>query len=138
MIRHMPCLLSVHLLPATLDPERLPGCVAVMIDVLRASTTITHALAAGCDHVVPCREIQEARDLAARVSPTSPLLAGERGGTRIPGFDLGNSPVSENIRLSRPQIEQHINKYLSVSGELRREKRRASQQGVRFSLLDTP
>ncbi len=94
MIRHMRCLLSVHLLPATLDPERLPGCVAVMIDVLRASTTITHAVAAGCDHVVPCREIQEARDLAARISPTSPLLAGERGGTRIPGFDLGNSPAS--------------------------------------------
>lgn len=95
MIRSMPppCL-STHLLPTTLDPEQLPGCVAVMIDVLRASTTITYAVAADCGDIFPCRAIQEARDLAASLASQAPLLAGERGGTQIPGFDLDNSPAS--------------------------------------------
>jgi 2-phosphosulfolactate phosphatase len=63
----------------------------VVIDVLRASTTITTALAAGAAAVVPCLEITEARELAFK-RPGS-LLGGERRGQRIEGFDLGNSPA---------------------------------------------
>ena len=96
MIRRMPPLLTIHFLPTTVKSARLAGTVAVMIDVLRASTTVTHALAAGCDSIRPCRDVVEARQLAAHASACqdtlAPLLAGERGGTRIDGFDLGNSP----------------------------------------------
>ena len=96
MIRRMPPLLTIHFLPTTVKSARLAGTVAVMIDVLRASTTVTHALAAGCDSIRPCRDVVEARQLAARTPACpdnlGPLLAGERGGTRIDGFDLGNSP----------------------------------------------
>jgi 2-phosphosulfolactate phosphatase len=66
--------------------------VAVVIDVLRASTTIVHALAAGCSVVHPCLEVEEARELAGGMRMGRALLGGERGGVPLPGFDLGNSP----------------------------------------------
>jgi 2-phosphosulfolactate phosphatase len=64
----------------------------VVIDVLRASTTIATALAHGAAAVRPVAGIEEARGLAA-VLGAGTLLGGERGGVRIPGFDLGNSPL---------------------------------------------
>jgi 2-phosphosulfolactate phosphatase len=83
---------QVHLLPELVPPGRLSGAVAVVIDVLRATTTIVHALAAGCTAVRPCAEIEEARTLAGSMRAGRVLLAGERGGQPLPGFDLGNSP----------------------------------------------
>src|SRR5437016_10010534 len=81
----------VHLSPALAPPGGLAGGIAVVIDVLRATTTIVHALAAGCVAVIPCAEIDDARrqaqGLAGRV-----ILGGERGGEKVPGFDHGNSP----------------------------------------------
>jgi 2-phosphosulfolactate phosphatase len=65
----------------------------VVIDVLRATTTIIHALAAGCACVRPCAEIEEARRLAGEMPAGSVVLGGERRGVPIPGFDLGNSPA---------------------------------------------
>src|SRR5436190_901882 len=55
----------VHLTPHLVEPRRLEGADAVVIDVLRATTTIVHALAAGCVCVHPCAELDEARELAA-------------------------------------------------------------------------
>ena len=83
---------SVHLVPALAAPGRLAGGIAVVIDVLRATTTIVHALAAGCTAVRPCVEIAEARELADHLPAGKVLLAGERHGRQIDGFDLGNSP----------------------------------------------
>ncbi|MFQ5895767.1 MAG: 2-phosphosulfolactate phosphatase [Nitrospinota bacterium] len=69
---------------------------AVVIDVLRATTTVVAALAAGCEALYPLREVEEARELAARLREAHGkdrvLLGGEKGGRPIPGFDLGNSP----------------------------------------------
>jgi 2-phosphosulfolactate phosphatase len=67
------------------------GGIAVVIDVLRASTTMITALAHGADRVVPVAHVDDARRWAAEIGPTA-VLGGERGGLRIPGFDLGNSP----------------------------------------------
>src|SRR5258708_17392007 len=83
---------SVALLPELASPARLAGSVAVVIDVLRATTSIVHALAAGCACVHPCAEVDEARSLADQMRAGRVLLAGERGGNPLPGFDLGNSP----------------------------------------------
>ncbi len=83
---------QVHLLPDLVPPGRLAGGVAVVIDVLRATTTIVHALAAGCVAVRPCGEVEEARTLADGMRAGRVLLGGERGGVPLPGFDLGNSP----------------------------------------------
>jgi 2-phosphosulfolactate phosphatase len=83
----------VHLLPRLFEPEQLRGGVAVVIDVLRASTTIIHALAAGADQVIPCGEVDVARALAQKYAAGTVLLGGERHGERIPSFDLDNSPL---------------------------------------------
>jgi 2-phosphosulfolactate phosphatase len=81
----------VHLLPQ-LAAGQLTGCVAVVIDVLRATTVIVHALAAGACCVRPCAEVEEARALADSLPAGKVILGGERGGSPLPGFDLGNSP----------------------------------------------
>ncbi|MEZ6067477.1 MAG: 2-phosphosulfolactate phosphatase [Planctomycetaceae bacterium] len=81
----------VHLLPDHFDPADLQGGVAVIIDVLRASTTIVELLNNGATRVLPCEAVEEAHDLATR-QQSPPLLGGERAGELIPGFDLDNSP----------------------------------------------
>ena len=63
-----------------------------MIDVLRASTTIATALAHGAARVRPVLDVADARALAGALGPEA-VLGGERGGVRIEGFDLGNSPL---------------------------------------------
>ena len=84
--------LRVHLLPSLVTPEELAGRAVVVIDVLRATTTIVHALAQGAAAVVPCLEIEDARKAAENLGIAA-LLGGERGGRAIAGFDLGNSPT---------------------------------------------
>jgi 2-phosphosulfolactate phosphatase len=88
----IPRQIDVYLLPALVEPQQLAERLVVVIDVLRATTTIIHALAAGANEVVPCLEVDEARLIAAGQFPGSAVLGGERGGLPIPGFDLGNSP----------------------------------------------
>jgi 2-phosphosulfolactate phosphatase len=86
--------ISVHLLTDLIPPGTLAGGVAVVVDVLRATTVMIHALAAGCTAILPCREVDEARRVAAGLPPGTALLAGERHGLPIEGFDLGNSPAA--------------------------------------------
>ena len=83
----------VHWLPTLFEPEELRGGIAVVIDVLRASTTMVQALSAGAKAVVPCVDVSEAHTLAATFPAGTFVLGGERDGVKIPGFDLGNSPL---------------------------------------------
>jgi 2-phosphosulfolactate phosphatase len=89
----MPNRILVHLLPDLISEEQLRGEVVVVIDVLRATTTITQALAQGANLVIPCLEVADVYAAAARLAPGSYLLGGERHGLPIEGFDLGNSPA---------------------------------------------
>lgn len=89
----MPRSLAVHCLPLLVDAEALAESSVVVIDVLRATTTICHALMAGAKRVVPCLEVADALALAARLAKNDVVLGGERGGLRIEGFELGNSPA---------------------------------------------
>jgi 2-phosphosulfolactate phosphatase len=91
----------VHLLPDLVPPGGLRGGVAVVIDVLRATTTIIHALAAGCPSIRPCAEVEEARQLAGGMRAGRVLLGGERGGVPLPDFDLGNSPREYTAKVCR-------------------------------------
>ena len=70
--------------------ETTPAPVGIVVDVLRATSTLAQALAAGYGRVLCCSEIDDARTVAAEVG--SARLAGERGLVRIEGFDFGNSP----------------------------------------------
>ena len=62
----------------------------VVIDVIRATSTICQALASGYERVFCTAEVEEAR--ALRDALGEGVLGGERHAVRIPGFDLGNSP----------------------------------------------
>ena len=66
----------------------------VVIDAVRASSTIAHAVAAGAKGVIPVAAVEEAWELHKQLEGERPLLGGERGGLKIEGFDLGNSPES--------------------------------------------
>lgn len=88
----MPPHLNVYGLPKYAAPAELADGTAVVIDVLRATTTIVYALEAGAKEILPCREIDEALALAEKYPRKDILLGGERLGKRIADFDLGNSP----------------------------------------------
>jgi len=64
----------------------------VVVDVVRATTTIVEALANGARGIFPTGSIEEAVKLAASLGREDTLLCGERRGVKIDGFDLGNSP----------------------------------------------
>jgi 2-phosphosulfolactate phosphatase len=80
---------------ACLKGTALPGVLCVVFDVLRATSSILTGLAHGMREVIPVETIEEARAL----SEASPgvLLGGERGGDRIDGFALGNSPAEYQV-----------------------------------------
>jgi len=82
----------VHYLPELVSPRDLAQSTVIVIDVLRASTTIAQALDAGVREVVPCEHVKQVRELAAATKRDAILLGGERDGRKIAGFDLGNSP----------------------------------------------
>jgi 2-phosphosulfolactate phosphatase len=86
--------LNVFNLPKQVAAEELASSAVIVIDLLRATTTICYALAAGASEVVPFREIDEARVAARKAGERKKVvLAGERKGLLIEGFDLGNSPT---------------------------------------------
>src|SRR5262245_30634721 len=65
----------------------------VVIDVLRATSTIVAALANGAKSVVPAATSEEAVKMTANLERNGYLLAGERRAVKIEGFQLGNSPL---------------------------------------------
>ncbi len=82
--------LDVLFLPGELGARPRPEPAAVVIDVIRATTTIVTAFRCGVRAVFPVASVEEARQ--AQLAARGALLAGERGGQRLSGFDLGNSP----------------------------------------------
>lgn len=112
--------ISVLLSPAGQDVD---GPCAVIIDVLRATTTLTVALAHGARAVIPVRTPAEA--LALRASRSRTLACGERDGRIVPGFDLGNSP----FEYTAEHVSDMTLVFASTNGSLamlaaRRAKRR--------------
>lgn len=81
--------------------EDLLHRTVIVIDVLRASSMITTALAKGCHAVRPVETIGQAKLL---YHEGDTLMAGERYGKKIQGFDLHNSPTQ---LLEKPAIDSH-------------------------------
>jgi 2-phosphosulfolactate phosphatase len=67
--------------------------IVVIIDVLRASTTICTALSNGAKEIIACVTIAQALELYEKLNPEIRLIAGERNGIKPTGFDVGNSPL---------------------------------------------
>jgi 2-phosphosulfolactate phosphatase len=80
--------------------DRFTHRTAIVIDVLRATSTMVAALGAGASGIIPMETVLEARALNRQ----GDLMAGERFGRKIPGFELGNSPedfTAETVRSRR-------------------------------------
>ena len=80
--------MRVHVAFTPDEPFAAP--LAIVVDVLRATSTIAQALAAGYGRILCCAEIEDARRLRAEI--TDSLVGGERNAQRIDGFDVGASP----------------------------------------------
>jgi len=84
--------LETLFIPEEIKNTELAGKLVVIIDVLRASSTIVTALVNGCRGFVPILSPGQAKKKAQQFEKEKVLLGGEREGTKIEGFDLGNSP----------------------------------------------
>ncbi len=84
--------LDVIMTPGEAQPGSLAGRTVVVLDILRATTSIVQALSAGARSVFPVASIEEALRLVNTFGRDEVLLAGERRCLPIEGFDLGNSP----------------------------------------------
>ena len=80
--------MRVHVAFTPAEAEGAP--TAIVVDVLRATSTIAQALASGYRRVLCCGEVDEA--FALRATLDNAVLAGERNAVAVPGFDFGNSP----------------------------------------------
>lgn len=85
--------LDVAFTPRVLTPGDVADRTVLVIDVLRATSTICAALHHGARAVLPAADAEEATRLEAALGASDVVLAGERNSVRIPGFRLGNSPL---------------------------------------------
>lgn len=69
----------------------------IVVDVLRATSSIIWACRNGANRVIPVSDAGEGAAIAARLGDC--IMAGERGGVKLPGFDLGNSPLEFDHRI---------------------------------------
>jgi 2-phosphosulfolactate phosphatase len=85
--------IQVHLTGRSASENSLKGKSVVVIDVLRASSTIVTALNNGARAVIPVADMAEAGKISAHMDQDLTVMGGERGGIRIDGYALGNSPT---------------------------------------------
>jgi 2-phosphosulfolactate phosphatase len=76
-----------------LTPETTAADCAIAVDVLRATSTIVTALAAGAEAVQVFSDLDKLLKVSQDWSPDKRIRAGERGGAKVEGFDFGNSPL---------------------------------------------
>ena len=109
--------LFVYHTPEATPSDSLPDC-AVVIDVLRATTTIATALNAGVEAVQAFSDLDILRQESENYPPDKRLRAGERGGAKVEDFDLGNSPLD-----CTPEVVKGKRLFLSTTNGTRALKR---------------
>jgi len=93
--------IDIQLVPSPPDSDILLDRTVVVIDVLRATSVMVHAMSQGVLEILPVAKVEEAFQMAKVFPRGSILLGGERESKKIPGFDLGNSPkeyVAERVK----------------------------------------
>ncbi len=85
--------IDVYFTQQSVQEEALRGKTAVVIDVLRATTTITTALSNGARQIIPVEDMSEASRMIHSFDSDQYLLCGEKDGKKIDGYALGNSPL---------------------------------------------
>ncbi len=84
--------LDIRYLPELIDSTQDRPDLVIVIDILRATSTIPVILSRNVKKIIPVIEIDEAFSLKKIINDNS-ILCGERDGRKIEGFDFGNSPI---------------------------------------------
>ena len=84
--------LFVYHTPELVPSDAIPDC-AIAIDVLRATSTMATALAEGAEAVQVFSDLSELLQVSEEWPTEQRIRAGERGGGKVEGFDMGNSPL---------------------------------------------
>ena len=116
--------LFVYHTPESTPTDSLPDC-AVVIDVLRATTTIATALDAGAEAVQAFSNIEELIRQSESWPSQKRIRAGERGGVTVEGFDMGNSPLA-----CTPQVVKNKRLFLTTTNGTRALQRVAKAPQV--------
>jgi 2-phosphosulfolactate phosphatase len=87
--------ISVYHTPEEVPTGTLPDC-AIAIDVLRATTTMAAAFKAGAEAIQVFSDLEDLLAVSEAWPAQNRIRAGERGGQRVEGFDLGNSPLDHS------------------------------------------
>ncbi|MDJ0735955.1 MAG: 2-phosphosulfolactate phosphatase family protein [Nostocaceae cyanobacterium] len=105
--------LFVYHTPELTPTDTVPEC-AIAVDVLRATTTMATVLASGGEAVQVFSDLDKLIQVSESWSREKRLKVGERGGAKVPGFDLGNSPLS-----CTPEIVQGKRLFMSTTNGTR-------------------
>ncbi|KYC41974.1 2-phosphosulfolactate phosphatase [Scytonema hofmannii PCC 7110] len=105
--------LYIYHTPESTPVHEVPEC-AIAVDVLRATTTIATVLSAGGEAVEAFSDLDKLMIESEKWSPEKRLRAGERGGAKVPGFDLGNSPLD-----CTPELVQGRRLFISTTNGTR-------------------
>ena len=84
--------LFIYHTPELTPTDKTPDC-AIVVDVLRATSTIATVLASGGEAVQAFCDLDQLIGVSDNWPPEKRLRAGERGGAKVTGFELGNSPL---------------------------------------------
>ncbi len=105
--------LFVYHTPELTPADKDPDC-AIAVDVLRATTTMATVLAAGGEAVQVFSDLDQLKQISENWPAEKRLRAGERGGAKVAGFDMGNSPLH-----CTPQIVQGKRLFISTTNGTR-------------------
>jgi len=83
--------LFLYQTPVSVPQNTIPDC-AIAVDVLRATTTIANALLSGAEAIQAFSDLDELMTISEAWDSSKRIRIGERGGKKVDGFDLGNSP----------------------------------------------
>jgi 2-phosphosulfolactate phosphatase len=104
--------IEVFFTPASVTRDSVKDRVAVVIDVLRASTSICTAISNGCRAVIPVASLDGAMNMRENLDRDMVKLCGERLGFKVEGFDLGNSPAEYDEKT----VRDHLLIFASTNG----------------------
>ncbi|QIR40827.1 2-phosphosulfolactate phosphatase family protein [Tolypothrix sp. PCC 7910] len=109
--------LFVYHTPELTPTDQAPEC-AIAVDVLRATSTMATVLAAGGEAVQVFSDLDQLMEVSEKWPPVKRLRAGERGGAKVAGFELGNSPLD-----CTPELVQGRRLFISTTNGTRALKR---------------
>jgi hypothetical protein len=118
--------IEVYLTARSASRDDLKGKTVLVIDVLRACSTIVSALDNGARAIIPVADMAEAGKIAEHMDGDTMVMGGERGGVKIEGYQLGNSPLEYT-----PEVVQGKVVVLNTSNGTRRHHPRARGRGRR-------